>query len=306
MTLFQMQLVLEIYKCGSMNRAAQNLFISQSAVSSAIREMEEELGILIFHRTNRGITLTEDGEELVGRLTPIVEQSRRLKRCYDDRRGDAQRARLSISAQRYPFCAKAFVDFLHERNDPRITVSLKETDMSSVIDDVARQESDLGILFLSDVTEPFIRRTLAGRNLTFTELARLRPHVFLRKGHPLSGEAALTPRQIKKYPYVMFTRRENNLNYAEEAMVGTGADFDQLVYVNDRATAYNVMAHTDCLSTGSGVLPEGYGDERIMAIPLSEFSGEMHLGYIRIGGISMSELCERFVELLDSVMKEKP
>ncbi|MEA5143931.1 MAG: LysR family transcriptional regulator [Oscillibacter sp.] len=303
MTLTQMSYLMEIYKCGSMNKAAQNLFISQSALSSTIRELENELGVVIFYRSNRGTALTDEGRELLAQVTPIVEQSRKLQRYYS-RRSAPEKVKLSISAQRYPFCARAFVEFLHEREDPFIEASLKETEMSSVIEDVARQESDLGILFLSDMTEPYIRRTLGARNLEFYQLVKIRPHVFLRKGHPLAGQPALHIQQLKDYPYVVFTRRDNNFNYAEEAVVGTGAEFNRVVYVNDRATAYNIMAHTDCVSTGSGVLPDGYGDERIMALPLADPVDDMRLGYIKIRGIPMSDLGCRFVALLEQTMAE--
>ena len=303
MTLLQMNYLVEIYRCGSMNKAAQNLFVSQSAVSAAIRELEEELGIRIFHRSNRGIALTEDGRELLAQVTPLVERTRKIQNYYSERRVE-NRARLSISTQRYPFCAKAFVEFLHLLNEPRIEVSLKETDMSSVIEEVAAQQSDLGVLFVSDLTESFIRRILDSRNLEFFGLARLRPHVFLRRGHPLADCDSITPEELRAFPSVVFTQRESNLNYAEEAVVGTGADFNQVVYINDRATAYNVIAHTDCVSTGSGVLPKGYGDERLVASPLSEQGGDMRRGDVKLRGIPLSEHGAQFVDILKQIMAE--
>ena len=178
MTLLQMNYLVEIYRCGSMNKAAQNLFVSQSAVSAAIRELEEELCIRIFHRSNRGIALTEDGRELLAQVAPLVERSRKIQNYYSERRVE-NRVRLAISTQRYPFCAKAFVEFLHLLDEPRIEVSLKETDMSSVIEEVAGQQSDLGVLFVTDMTESFIRRILDGRNLEFFGLVRIRPNGFL-------------------------------------------------------------------------------------------------------------------------------
>ena len=303
MTLLQMNYILEIYRCGSMNKASQNLFVSQSAVSTAIRELEEELGVTIFHRSNRGISLTDDGRELVAQITPIVERSRKILRYYGERRAE-NRVKLSISAQRYPFCAKAFVEFLHLLNEPRIEVSLKEMEMSDVIEEVASRQSDLGIIFVSSMTENFIRRILESKNLTFHQLVRVRPHVFMRKEHPLAKEESIRLEQLHQYPYVVFTQKENNLNYAEEVVVGTGADFNQVVYISDRATIYNVMAHTDCVSTGSGILPVGYGDERLLAIPLAEPVDDMRLGYIKLRDVALSEHGCKFVEILQQITSE--
>ena len=244
MTLLQMSYILEVDRCGSMNRAARNLFLSQSALSAAIAEVERELGVTIFLRTNRGVTLTEEGRELTAQIAPLVERSRKLERYYSERRA-ADRVSLSVASQRYPFCAKAFVEFLHLLDEPHIQVSFKEMEMAAVIDEVTARRSAFGIIFVSDMTEHFIGRILREKNLTFQPLVDIRPRVFLRKGHPLSGERAVRLEQLYAYPYAVFTQSDSNYHFAEEAVVGTGAEFDRVVSVSDRATAYNVMAHTD-------------------------------------------------------------
>ena len=304
MTLQQMNYILEIDRSGSMNKAAQSLFVSQSALSSAILEVEKELGITIFRRSNRGIMLTNDGRELLNQISPIVEQNRRLSRYYSQRR-DTDRVHLSVSAQRYPFCAKAFVDYLNSLGQKPLQLSLKETDMAAVIADVADGTSELGVIFISDRTERFIIRSLEEKNLVFKPLVTLHPHVFMRKGHPLSEHPSLTMDQLRPYPHVVFTQSESNLNYAEEAVYGSGMDFDRLVYVSDRASIYNIMVHTDCVSTGSGVLPEGYADERLIAVPLCD-ACDMRLGTVHRRHHRLSDAENQFIELLrkTSVAKE--
>ena len=292
-----------VAKYQNFTRAARVLGNNQPNITHTMNKLEDQLHCVLFIRSNRGVTLTEEGRELTAQIAPLVERSRKIQNYYSERRVE-NRARLAISTQRYPFCAKAFVEFLHLLDEPRIEVSLKETDMSSVIEEVAGQQSDLGVLFVTDMTESFIRRILDGRNLEFFGLVRIRPHVFLRRGHPLAQCAAVTPEQLRAYPSVVFTQRESNLNYAEEAVVGSGADFDRVVYINDRATAYNVIAHTDCVSTGSGVLPEGYGDERLVSIPLCEQVGDMRLGYVKLRGIPLTEQGAQFVDILKKITAE--
>ena len=302
MTLQQMNYILEIDRCGSMNKAAQSLFVSQSALSSAILEVEKELGITVFRRSNRGITLTEDGRELLNQITPIVEQNRRLSRYYS-RRQDAGRIHLSVSAQRYPFCAKAFVDYLNALGRQPLQLSLKETDMAAVIGDVADGMSELGVIFISDRTEHFIIRSLEEKSLVFEPLVTLHPHVFMRKGHPLAAESGLMTEQLRPYPHVVFTQSESNLNYAEEAVYGSGLDFERMVYVSDRASIYNIMAHTDCVSTGSGVLPEGYADERLIAVPLRD-ACDMRLGTVHRRQHRLSDAERQFIDLLQKTAAE--
>lgn len=302
MTLQQMQYILEIDRCGSMNKAAQDLFVSQSALSSAVHEIEKDLGITVFRRSNRGISLTEDGQELVAQIAPIVEQSRKLSSYYK-RRNDTGRVHLSISAQRYPFCAKAFVDFLNSLGRRSLQLSLKETDMAAVIHDVSAGQSDLGILFLSDKTERYIIRLLTEKNLVFEPLITLKPHVFMRKDHPLSRENSLRLEQLRPFPHVVFTQSENQLYFAEEAVSGSGMDYEQMVYVSDRASIYNIMAHSDCVSTGSGVLPEGYADEQLIAVALTD-SCDMRLGLVRQRNHTPSPAEIQFVEILKTITAE--
>ena len=298
-----MSYIIEVEKCGSINRAAQCLFISQAALSSAIAEAEKELGITIFHRSNRGVSLTDDGRSLIAMITPLVEGNRKISRYYSEQNAE-NRVRLSIASQRYPFCAKAFVEFLHLLNEPRLEVSLKEMEMSSVISEVSTRQSDLGILFVSNMTEHFIRRILDEKHLEFFELSTVRPRVFMRKEHPLAGKSSVYLEQLYDYPYAMFTQSESNMNYAEEAVVGTASDFNRVVYVNDRATIYNIMAHTDAVSTGSGVLPDGYGDDRLVTVPLADADNEMRLGYIHLRGLPLNELEQSFVNILRRILED--
>ena len=255
-------------------------------------------------RRYRGaLTLTEEGRELTAQIAPLVERSRKLERYYSERRA-ADRVSLSVASQRYPFCAKAFVEFLHLLDEPHIQVSFKEMEMAAVIDEVTARRSAFGIIFVSDMTEHFIGRILREKNLTFQPLVDIRPRVFLRKGHPLSGERAVRLEQLYAYPYAVFTQSDSNYHFAEEAVVGTGAEFDRVVSVSDRATAYNVMAHTDCVSTGSGVLPDGYGDDRLMTLPLIGDVPDMRLGVIRPRDVPLTDYGQQFVDILQHTLSE--
>ena len=198
----------------------------------------------------------------------------------------------------------AFVEYLHLLEEPHIQVSFKEMEMAAVIDEVARRQSALGILFLSDATEHFITRLLREKGLTFHPLAAIRPRVFLRKGHPLASERSVTLEQLYGYPYVVFTQSDSNYHFAEEAVAGTVTAFDRVITVSDRATAYNVIAHTDSVSTGSGVLPDGYGDDRLMTLPLDGAVPEMRLGYIQLQGVPLPATAQQFADILKRILGE--
>lgn len=304
MTLMQLEYIMEIYQCGSMNKAAQNLFVSQSAISTAIKELEEELGITIFVRSNRGISLTEEGQEFISKIHPLLQESKEIALYYSSKNGQ-ENPRLSISTQRYPFCAKAFVEFLKKQNDPNFRFGFKECPMGKVIEEVHTGKSDLGIIFLSDITEVFLSRLFHSKNLVFHEMKRLRPHVFMNKDHPLAQKKEIPLSELRKYPFVIFSKKdESSLNFSEEAVLNQNIDYNQIIYVNDRATAYNIIAHTTAISTGSGVLPEGYYDPRISAIPIASPVCDMCIGWISKKEGTLSEKAKEFVEILEEQIKK--
>jgi DNA-binding transcriptional LysR family regulator len=295
---------MEIYHCGSMNKAAQNLFVSQSAISTAIKELEEDLGITIFIRSNRGISLTEEGQEFISKIHPLLQQAKDVELFYSGK-NNHDNARLYISTQRYPFCAKAFVEFLKKQDDPVFRYGFKECPMGKVIEEVHTGKSDLGIIFLSDITEVFLSKLFQSKNLIFHEMKRLRPHVFMNKKHPLAQKKEILVEDLKIYPFVIFSKKEeNSLNFSEEAVLNHGIDYNQIIYVNDRATAYNIMAHTSAISTGSGVLPDGYCDPRISAIPIAAPICDMCIGWISRNEENLSKKALEFVEILEEQIKK--
>lgn len=303
-TLLQIQYIMEICRCGSMNKAAQHLFISQSAISTAIRELEEEMGITIFARSSRGITLTEDGQEFLTRVGPIWEKSREVQKLYAEKNavpGD----RLSISTQRYPFCAKAFVEFLRRQESPHFRFGFKECPMGKVIEEVQNGKSDLGVLFLSGMTEKVLTKQFLAKNLEFHELKQIPPHVFFNENHPLAGKKEVFLKDLTAYPYIVFTKKEESfLSFSEEAVLPEQMDFPQIIYVNDRATFYNIAAHTNALSTGSGFLPEGYCDPRVLAVPLADPVDEMRIGWVKKAGTPLTPRAREFIGILENIISE--
>ncbi|HIY04763.1 MAG TPA: LysR family transcriptional regulator [Candidatus Anaerotignum merdipullorum] len=303
MTLSQLEYIMEIYHYGSMNKASQHLFVSQSAISTAIRELEEEMGITIFSRSNRGITLTEEGQEFLTKIRPIWEQCKEVHRFYTKKEFD-QNNSLSISTQRYPFCTKAFVEFLQKQDMAHFRFGFKECPMGKVLDEVQSGKSDLGIIFLSEMTEAALYRQFSSKKLEFHELKRIRPHVFLSKTHPLAQKTEIPQEDLLAYPYVVFTKKDEiSLNFSEEANLQQNLDFPQIIYINDRATFYNIVAHTNALSTGSGVLPEGYCDQRVCAIPLSDPAEDMCIGWIKKKEAPLSLKALEFIEILEQIIQ---
>ena len=297
MTFQQLTYVVEISKCASINKAAHRLGLSQSGISAAVRELEEELGIQFFRRSNRGVDFTPEGQEFLSYALSLLEQKQRIESLYGPNRSQAAPARFAVSTQRYPFTEDAFLRMLQTAEESRFRFSLKETGMDAVIDDVYDHRSDVGVIFLTELTERIIRRLLDARELSFHEVASVDPCIYVRKDHPLAGWEAVTETDTAGYPYVSFEHAQ-----------GVAADFseeypslqrpDRWIQVNNRATMMNVLAQTDAYTTGSGLLVESFISQAVVTVPLAGKS-PIRIGWIVPKNSRLTSRTEQFVRLLE-------
>ena len=164
-TLQQLRYLIAVAEYGSINAAARELFATQSNLSTAIKDLEQELGVTIFTRSNRGVALTNDGTELLGYARQVIEQADMLEARYED--GGTPQARLAISAQHYAFSVEAFVNVVERCRDSKFEFIMRETTTSQIIDDVRAFRSDIGILYLDDFNARVLQKAFADARASF-------------------------------------------------------------------------------------------------------------------------------------------
>ena len=303
MTFQQLTYVVEISKCGSINKAAHKLFLSQSGISTAVRELEDELGIRFFDRSNRGVEFTPEGKEFLSYAESLLEQKARIESLYRENRSAAP-ARLSVSTQRYPFTEDAFLRLLQRTEEPRYRFSIKETGLDTVVNDVADRKADIGVIFLTDLTEKLVRRMMAARDVAFHDLAAVPPCVYVRRGHPLTGRNSIAEEELTGYPCVSFEHAQGEAaDFSEEYRIIAFDRPDRTISVSNRTTAMNVLAATDAFTTGSGLLVRELADPRVVSIPL-EGHTPIRLGWIYPRYARLTPMAERFVALLEESVAE--
>lgn len=303
MTFSQLNYVIEIAKSGSINKAATRLFVSQSSLSNSIAELERELDITIFARSTKGIELTADGSEFLSYIRPLVDQQQKIKDIYS-KKTNIPCVRLSISTQRYPFAVKAFTELINNANLDKYELRMRETSIYQVIEDVSSNDSSIGIIFISRETEKFIKKVLDSKGMEFFPLLSATPHVFLRKNHPLASNNELQYEDLEGFPYVVFDYGQTkSLYYTEEVSLIGFKMPEQMIYVYDRATIYNVLHNTDAFSIGSGILPEGFYDHDITSIPI-KCDDEMQIGWIKSIEHNTNAVEDKFIEYLNGRFKD--
>ncbi len=139
MTIQQLYYIITISEKGSFNKAAESLYISQPSLSSAVKELEKEIGITIFNRGGRGVTLTNDGIEFLTYARQLFQQYETIKDKYGD--GAKRKKKFGVSTQHYSFAVKSFVEMVKKYNIDDYEFAIRETKTKDVINDVWSMKS---------------------------------------------------------------------------------------------------------------------------------------------------------------------
>ncbi|MGM9665780.1 MAG: LysR family transcriptional regulator [Eubacteriales bacterium] len=305
MTLQQLHYVITITEMGSFNKASEVLYISQPSLTGAVQELEKELGIIIFHRTRKGVTLTNDGLEFIKHARQLYQQYETILDKYG--KGGTLKKKFGISTQHYSFAVKSFVDMVKNFNTEEYEFAIRETKTREVIEDVSTSRSEIGILYLSDFNRKIITKLLKTNNLEFHKLIDCKAYVYLWKGHPLSTLKSIRFDQLTDYPCLSFEQGGSGSFYFAEEIFSTN-EYHRTIKTNDRATMLNLMVGLNGYTLCSGIICEELNGTDYIAVPLEEEGDpaayNMEIGYIVKKDILLSSMSELYIQNIDRYLKE--
>lgn len=305
MTLVQMKYIITISETGSLNKAAETLFVSQPSLTNAVKELEKELGITIFYRSGRGVTLTNDGAEFLMYARQIYGQYESVLEKYGE--GGSYKKKFGVTTQHYSFAVKAFVDIAQEFDMSEYELAIRETKTADVISDVSTMKSEVGVLYLSDFNRKALQKLLHSANLEFHHLIDCQAYVYLWKDHPLAKEHAIRYSQLEKYPCLSFEQGENGNFYLAEEILSTN-EYSRTVKATDRATMLNLMVGLNGYTLCSGIICEELNGSDYVAIPFEEdeqnHNSTMEIGYITRKNSILSTLGTMYVSALQKYLEQ--
>lgn len=293
MTLQQLKYALTVADCGSMNEAAKRLFLSQPGLSETIRELEREIGLQIFLRSNRGIVITPEGDEFLGYARQVTEQFEILTSRFVEKR---TKEKFSVSMQHYTFAVKAFVETVKRAGMDRYEFAANETTTYDVMENVRDFKSEIGVLYVNDFNEKVMTKIIHEKSLEFIELFTCDTYVYLWAGHPLAGRSVISMEELDFYPCLSFDQGNHNSLFLAEEMKST-YDYKRLIKATDRATLLNFMKGLNAYTLCSGIICEELNGSEYMAVPLKE-TEKMRIGYIKRKGAAISHIGQIYIEEL--------
>lgn len=300
MTLQQLRYVITISETGSLNKAAELLYVAQPSLTGAVKELEKELGITIFHRSGRGVSLTNEGLEFITYARQVYYQYETLMGKYG--KAGKRRKKFGVSAQHYSFAVKSFVETVKQFDAEKYDFAIRETTTKDVIDDVLTSKSEVGILYLSDFNRKAIEKILKRNELEFHPLTECDAYVYMWKGHPLADKESVGFNELADYPCLSFEQGAEASFYFAEEIFSTN-EYPRTVKATDRATMLNLMVGLNGYTLCSGIICEELNGSDYIAVPLKTedaADGKMEIGYIvknktvlsSVGELYIKELCK--------------
>lgn len=294
MTITQLRYVIAISQANSMNEAARRLFISQPSLSASVKELEEEIGIELFRRTNRGVMVTPEGEEFLGYAKQVVEQYRLIETRYVEKK--EVKKKFSVSMQHYTFAVNAFVEMVKQFGMDEYEFAIHEEKTYEVIEDVKNFKSEIGILYLNDFNRKVLTKLFQEYGLEFHEILKCGVYVYLWKGHPLAQREEIALEELEQYPCLSFEQGDYNSFYFAEEVLST-YEYKQLIKANDRATMLNLMVGLNGFTLCSGIICEELNGSEYCAVKLKS-EEVMTIGYLSRKGTAISPLGQKYLEEL--------
>lgn len=294
MKLQQLRYVVKVAECGSITEASRRLFVSQPSITASIRDLENEMGVHIFERTNKGVIVSEEGETFLGYARQVLDQADLLEDKY---KGTSEQVpHFSVSCQHYSFAVNAFVDVIREFDAARYDFTLREEQTHEIIEDVAHMKSELGILYLSEHNREVIERMLAANELVFEGLFCAAPHVFVCADHPLADHTSVTLEDLEDYPFLSYEQGSYNSFYYSEELTST-FERRKNIRVRDRATLFNLAMGLNGYTVCSGVISHELNGPGIISIPL-DVDEYMEIGIITRKNTTLTRYGQAYIDAI--------
>lgn len=277
MNLQTLRYVVTIEQTGSFSKASQYLYVSQSTLSRSVKELEEQLGITLFHRTNQGIRPTHEGQKFISRAKLILQDVAQLESQYY-RTNKGEKASLLLATQRCAAVARVFADYYQRycAGQEFVNLVIQEETTDNILQMVGSGTFGLGILhYTSDQEETVF---LKCRELQLEGMVFHRSPVVAQvsMSHPLAGRKSVTLKDLAPYPHVTYNNENlTGLNYCSDIAMYSPANSKKRIVIQDRGALRDMILHTDSYFIGCD-----YGN--------MEMLDDLHRCYIPIEGITFT------------------
>lgn len=291
--------VITIAKYGNFTKAANELFISQSALSIRLRRLEEELGFKLFDRTPQNVALTPAGECFCEKARPLVDQWYcfvKDMRDYSDERKNSLKIGLILTANAKGILSP-LIDFIkcHQEND----ISVKFDTVKGLVESLESDQIDVGIMQLTDECSRWL-----SREYLYYYLFSYETCLMVSREDPLAARESITPVEMEHLPFVQCM--DLNLAVNEEAQIKrTLGITPKVVFRSDNLEAcFGAVREGVGVKVGSSLLADHYG---LAAVPIETLDEKWHVHMVIQKKLARNLLVHELEDhMLDMTHSDRP
>lgn len=298
MQIQQLTYFVAIAEQGSINKAAEKLFVTQPNLSEAISNLENELKVRIFNRTNKGVALTDEGKKLYQYARTIINQMELIQGLSEKEHAPV----LSIASYPIITMGRLMAKFYNNYHDNRVALKLVENRLQQVIESVEHGEAEIGFVMSNNVQVKELKHMLKFKNLQFHALGTDTWYANLGPNHPLYHASEVTMEQLLPHPFVRLPDDYfSNLSFYLEIDGVRLEQFKRVVYVNDSAAILSLLRSTDVVRLGPGLSAPDFAEYGIRTIPIRNCQVQINVGWIQRSREMLSTEAQAFVKMLEEL-----
>lgn len=305
MNILHFKYAVEIAKTKSISKAAENLYMGQPNLSRAIKELEEHLGITIFRRTSKGITVTEEGEEFLQYANRIITQIDQIEDIYIN--GKAKTKHFSVSVPRSTYIAEAFAEFCKQmKTDSPAEFFYKETNSMKTISKITKEEYNLGIVRYQSTFDKYYKNFFIEKRLVSETVGEFSYELMMSKAHPLASKKSIAPQELADYieithadPYVP------SMPLIDVKKAELSEFVDKRIFVFERGSQFEILSKVPDTFMWMSPLPDEIKEKySLVSVPYTGSKKIYKDVLIYRKGYKLTELDNAFIEKLIEVRKK--
>ncbi len=295
-----------VEQTGSINRAGQQLYVSHSTISRAIKELENEIGITLFQRTSKGVFPTSAGIEFIRQARTLLASVDNLESHYFEQ-PQVIKDTLLVATQRYTAVTNALMKYYKTycKNSEYLNLVLLEDTTDRIIRMVADHTCNLGILhYTSDQEDAFFER-LKLMELEWHVLESSPIAIQVRRGHPLVGHPYVTVSMLQDYPHITYVDEDvTHINYCSDISHFSNSIYKKRIVVQDRGTMRQMVNNTDGYYIGCDASRMNfYSETDPVYIHIRDVSFTLNTVWVKRHRHVLTETEQRFLDILIDFLK---
>ena len=259
--------------------------------------LEEELGVTLFVRSNRGVSLTEAGREFYGQAHTVLQNVRLMKQMGRQKKYK----KINISCYPSTMISRLFCFLYNTINHDEYKMSFLEGTVEDIVDNVHTGISDIGIVYFSRDQQKCFSHVLAHKDIEFIEISQHEPCIYVGPQNPLYDRKSISFADLDDNSFIQpvndFFSIEHHLDRISVGMA-KAADFKSLFSTNSDNQIIEMLLHTDICSFGIRLMNDSFRKYAIRDIPIDGCGKCLSFGYIKKRNTVLSREYEIFLDLV--------